>query len=71
MCRGYRRRSADAWRQTRLLGAILLNVNRGPGSLPVVPEEWMPLPGDAPPAPPMDEENFDDTMARLAAFDNL
>lgn len=71
MYRGYQRRNADQWRQTRLLAVIQLNINRAPGTLPVVPEEWMPLYGDAPPAPPMDEAEFEDTMARLAEFDKL
>jgi hypothetical protein len=31
----------------------------------------LPLPGDAPYAPPLSEAEFDDTMARLAEFDTL
>ena len=71
MYRGYQRRNADQWRQTRLLAVIQLNINRARGTLAIVPEEWMPLYGDPPPVPPMDETEFEDTMAWLAEFDKL
>jgi len=71
MCRGYHRRNANQWRQTRLLATLQLNAHRPAHALPFVPEEWMPLYGDAPPTPPMDEQEFDETMARLAEFDKL
>jgi len=71
MCRGYLRRTADQWRQTRLLAVIQLNTNRAPGTLAIVPEEWMPLYGDPPPVPPLDEAEFEDIMVRLAEFDKL
>jgi len=66
-CRGYHRRTADAWRRTRLLGAILLNINRGENTPSVVPEEWLPLYGDGPPvlAEVMSEEEF----ARIASLE--
>lgn len=71
MARGYQRRHAEQWRRTRWLGTILLNAHRGAGDAPLAPEDVMHLYGDPPPAPPMDEETFEATMARLAEFDNL
>jgi hypothetical protein len=61
----------DNWRQTRLLATILINTNRGPNTLAISPQDLFELPGDPPPAPPMSEEDFDNTMARLAEFDTL
>jgi hypothetical protein len=78
MARGYlrrqdekRERELDKWRRTRLVATILVNAHRGPNQLGQTPEEFMALPGDPPPAPPMSEETFDETMARLAEFDTL
>ncbi|WP_233635645.1 hypothetical protein [Hymenobacter setariae] len=78
MARGYRRRQerkereeVEQWRRTRLVATILVNAHRGASQLAQSPEEFMALPGDPPPAPPMSEETFDETMARLAEFDNL
>jgi hypothetical protein len=48
-----------------------VNAHRGPNQLGQTPEEFMALPGDPPPAPPMSEETFDETMSRLAEFDTL
>jgi hypothetical protein len=67
MVRGYRRRHAEAWRRTRLLGAILLNVNRGKDEPAIVPEEWMALYGD--PAPEEPETISEEEFARLMALD--
>lgn len=78
MAWGYKRRQerrehdeVEQWRRTRLVATILVNAHRGPNQLAQTPEEFMPLPGDPPPAPPMSEETFDETMARLAEFDTL
>ncbi|MVN78919.1 hypothetical protein GO988_21530 [Hymenobacter sp. HMF4947] len=78
MVRGYQRRAAakqerqlEKWRQTRLVATILRNAHRGPNDVALTPEEFLALPGDRPPLPPMDEETFDATMARLAEFDTL
>lgn len=78
MARGYlrrqeakREREVDKWRRTRLVATILVNAHRGPSQLAQTPEEFLALPGDPPPTPPMSEEDFDATMARLAEFDNL
>jgi hypothetical protein len=78
MARGYlrrqeekRERELDKWRRTRLVATILVNAHRGPNQLGQTPEEFMALPGDPPPAPPMSEETFEETMARLAEFDTL
>jgi hypothetical protein len=71
MCQGYHRRQTEAWRQTRWLGTILLNVNRPPGMPAYLPQEVLELPGDPPYAPALSAEEFDDTMARLAEFDTL
>jgi len=72
LVQGYQHRQAEEWRRTRLLATILLNVNRDPEkSAPLSPEEVFWLPGDLPIALPMQEEEFEATMARLAAFDNL
>jgi hypothetical protein len=68
---GYRRRQANAWRRTRWLGTILLNVNRGPGTPAYTPEEVYPLEGDPPYTPALSAEELDDTLARLAEFDTL
>jgi hypothetical protein len=53
------------------VATLLHNAHRGPNDYALTPEEFMLLPGDTPPPPPMDEETFDDTMARLAEFDTL
>lgn len=78
MAWGYKQRQkreehaqVEGWRQTRLLATILVNAHRGPNQLAQTPEEFMELPGDPPPAPPMSEEDFEATMARLAEFDKL
>jgi hypothetical protein len=78
MARGYLRRQerrerveVEHWRRTRLVATILVNAHRGPNQLGQTPEEFMALPGDPPPAPPMSEETFDETMSRLAEFDTL
>jgi hypothetical protein len=70
-CRGYHRRQTEAWRRTRWLGTILLNVNRAPNTPAYALEEVLGLPGDLPPAPPMSAAELDDTLARLAEFDTL
>ena len=71
MARGYHRRQTEAWRRTRWLGTILLNVNRAPNTAAAAPEEVLSLPGDPPPAPPMSLTELDETLARLAEFDTL
>jgi hypothetical protein len=61
----------DAWRRTRLLGTILVNINRAEKTPAITPEELFALPGD-PPAPEpyvMSDEEFAETMARLAQYD--
>lgn len=65
-CRGYLRRNAELWRRTRWLGTILLNTNRGPDDAALLPEDIMPLYGDAPAAEPdvMSEDEFN----RIAAL---
>lgn len=71
MARGYHRRQTEAWRRTRWLGTLLLNVNRGHTDPAYEPEEVLALPGDPPYAPKLNTEEFEDTMARLAEFDTL
>jgi hypothetical protein len=71
MCRGYHRRQTEAWRRTRWLGTILLNVNRAHDTPAYTPEEVLGLPGDLPPVPPMSVDELEETMARLAEFDAL
>ena len=71
MVRGYLRRGAERARPHRLIAAILLNAHRGENEPAQRPEEVFYLYGDPPQEPPMQEEEFDATMARLAAFDNL
>lgn len=71
MCRGYLRREAERARPQRLVAAILLNAHRSSRDHAVAPEDIFYLYGDLPPAPPMDEETFEATMARLAEFDTL
>jgi hypothetical protein len=45
-CRGYRRQQAEAWRRTRLLVTLLVNIHRDPKTPAVSPEELLPLLGD-------------------------
>lgn len=71
MARGYHRRQTEAWRRTRWLGTILLNVNRAANTPAIAPEEVFQLPGDPPPPPPMSVDELDETLAHLAEFDNL
>lgn len=71
MARGYLRRDAARRDPFRWLGTILLNAHRGENDPTQTPEEVMWLYGDPPQQPPMPAEEFDATMARLAAFDNL
>lgn len=71
MVRGYNARQTEAWRRTRWLGTILLNVNRAAGTPAITPEDVLELPGDPPPAPPMSAAELEETLARLAEFDTL
>jgi hypothetical protein len=78
LIRGYqrqqKRREADeveAWRRTRLLGTILVNISRAEKTPAITPEELFFLPGDPPPPEPMSLEEFDAIMARMSEFDNL
>ena len=70
-CRGYHRRQTEAWRRTRWLGTLLVNINRAHGTAPTEQQDLFTLPGDPPPAPPMSAEDLDATLARLAEFDTL
>jgi hypothetical protein len=61
----------DAWRRTRLLGTILVNINRAEKTAAITPEELFALPGDPPPPEPMSLEEFDAIIARLGEFDKI
>ncbi|MGY3091080.1 hypothetical protein ACVWYF_004144 [Hymenobacter sp. UYAg731] len=66
---GWHRRQIRKWHHTRYLATMLLNVNRAEKTPAILPHEVLWLPGDPEPTPPMDEVEFDATMARLAATD--
>ena len=58
----------DGWRQTRWLGTLLLNLNRGEDDPVQKPEEVLPLPGDPQPEE-ISPEELDAELARVAALD--
>lgn len=68
---GYHRRQEDKWQRTRWLAAQHYNSQRTEKDPTIMPTDLMWLPGDPPPPKPMDLEEFDETMARLAALDAL
>jgi hypothetical protein len=67
MCRGYRRRQTEAWRRTRLLATLLVNLHREANSPVLSPEQLLPLPGDqlAEAAPDLTPEQVDELWAEL------
>lgn len=77
MCRGYHRRQQrresqqlDAWRRTRLLATILVNIHREAGTAAIEPEELLALPGDgADAAPGMSPEEVEILWAKLDELD--
>ena len=71
--REHERREAseiDAWRRTRLIGTMLVNINRAEKTPAITPEELFALPGDPPPPEPMTEEEYDAIMARMSTYDD-
>jgi hypothetical protein len=78
LLRGYQRQQkrreveeVEAWRRTRFLGTLLVNINRAEKTPAISPEELFFLPGDPPPPEPMSLEEFDAIIARLGEFDTL
>ncbi|MBH8558996.1 phage tail assembly chaperone [Hymenobacter negativus] len=64
----FHRQEIRAWRRTRWLGTILLNVHRGEDDPAQLPEEVLYLPGD-PPLLTISPEELDAELARVAALD--
>lgn len=66
-CRGYRRQQAEAWRRTRLLVTLLVNIHRDPKMPALSPEELLPLLGDlvSPGPVPESEEDIAALWAEL------
>jgi hypothetical protein len=65
-CKTKEQREIDKWRRTRLVATILRNVNRGENEPSLTPEEFLPLPDDAPPQPV--EVMSEDEFNRIAAL---
>jgi hypothetical protein len=72
-CRGYRRREAEAWRRTRLLITLLVNIHRDPKTPAVTPESLFSLLGDVlePRAAQATAKEIEDLWAELDARDAL